>query len=80
MWEWFSNVSSKGSLSEKKKLSDKEPSLKTLENHSHISAVLRPFWLFHIDFHMAYAALHFYDLMQPVCPHYKFALSKFTLI
>ena len=41
-------------------LSDKGPSLKTLDNYSHISAVLKPFWLFHFDFHTAYAALHFY--------------------
>ena len=28
-------------------LSDEGPSLKTLDNYSHISAVLKPFWLFH---------------------------------
>ena len=30
-------------------LPDEGPSLKTLGNYSHISAVLKPFWLFHFD-------------------------------
>ena len=29
-------------------LSDEGPSLETLDNYSHISAVLKPFWLFHL--------------------------------
>ena len=44
-------------------LSDEEPSFETLDNYSHISAVLKPLWLFHFDFHTAYAALHFYFMV-----------------
>ena len=44
-------------------LSDEGPSLETLDNYSHISAVLKPLWLFHFDFHTAYAALHFYFMV-----------------
>ena len=41
-------------------LSDEGLSLEALDNYPHISAVLKPFWLFHFDFHTAYAALYFY--------------------
>ena len=44
-------------------LSDEGPSLEMLDNYSHISAVLKPFWLFHFDFHTAYTALHFYFMV-----------------